>query len=440
MSAAGEQADRDFEPRPLLSDALALAEAARCQGCLDGACRLGCPLEVDVGGFVRRMTTGNAAGAFRVLRSANPMPETTALVCPSEQLCQGRCAAAHLGHAVRINLLQRYAAHHGSRQERIAAGTSAARVAVVGTGPAGLACVDGLMQRGIAAEVFEASDGVGGALARWIPPYRLPRDVVDREAADILGDGTTVHLGQRLGVDVSLDGLLDCGFDAVFVGTGLPAGVDVGLPGREGAGVVEALDYLARHATDDDGPTPDRVVVVGGGNTAIDAAAVAKLNGATDVYLVYRRSFGQMPAWRKERQLAIDLGVHVLILVNPVGYERDGDGRLVGLRCVRTELGEPAADGRRQPVEVPGSDFVLPAGLVVEAMGQQLDGPLRTALAGLRFESDGALWTDPKTCATSRTGVFAGGDLTNREHTVVHALADGLRGAEGIAAYVAAGC
>ena len=415
-----------FEPRRLLTDAQALAEAGRCQGCVDGACTRHCPLDVDVGAFIRRIRTDNAAGAFRVLRSHNPMPETTALICPLEQICQRHCSNAQVSEAVNIGLLQRYVAHHGRRVRPPRQHVERARrckVAVVGGGPAGLACVDRLVERGIGVEVFEASGEPGGALVRWIPPHRLPRDVVAREVADILGTDVPVHTGQALGRDFSLDDLLARGFEAVFLATGLPSSVDGSLPGSNGPQVVQALEYLEQHALGGAPVAGPNVVVVGGGNTAVDAAVCAKLAGARDVYLVYRRSFGQMPAWREDRQRAVDAGVHVLILVRPVECVRHQDGSLAGVRCVRTELADPVGEQRREPVDLPGTEFVLPANLVILALGQHLGARLQAALAGMRFNPDGTLWTDPETRATSRPNVYAGGDLANTDHTVVHALA-----------------
>jgi len=425
-----------FEPRRLLTDAQALAEAGRCQGCVDGACTRHCPLDVDVGAFIRRIRTDNAAGAFRVLRSRNPMPETTGLICPLDQLCQAHCSNVQVSEAVNIGLLQRYAAHHGRRvrpPRQPVERTGRCKVAVVGGGPAGLACVDRLAERGIGAEVFESSDQPGGALVRWIPPHRLPRDVVTREMADILGTDVPVHTQQALGRDFSLDDLLDRGFEAVFLATGLPSSIDGLLPGSDGPQVVQALEYLQQHALGGAPVAGPNVVVVGGGNTAVDAAVCAKLAGARDVYLVYRRSFGQMPAWYEDRQRAVDAGVHVLILVRPVECVRDQDGSLTGVKCVRTELADPGGDQRREPVDLPDTEFVLPTNLVILALGQHVGTDLQAALAGLRFNPDDTLWTDPETRATSRPNVYAGGDLANTDHTVVHALADGLRAADAIA-------
>jgi glutamate synthase (NADPH/NADH) small chain len=257
---------------------------------------------------------------------------------------------------------------------------------------------------------------------------------VAREVAHILAADVPVHTQQALGRDFSLDDLLDRDFEAVFLATGLPGSVDGSLPGSDGPQVVQALEYLQQHALGGAPLAGPNVVVVGGGNTAVDAAVCAKLAEARDVYLVYRRSFGQMPAWHEDRQRAVDAGVHALVLVRPVECVRDQNSSLTGVKCVRTELTEPSVgDQRREPVDLPDTEFVLPANLLILAIGQHLGADLQNALAGLRFNPDGSVWTDPETRATSRPNVYAGGDLTNTDHTVVHALADGLRAADAIA-------
>ena len=433
-----EPLDDVAHPRRLLTDAQALAEAQRCQGCVDAACTRGCPLDVDVGAFIRRIRTANPATAFRSLRSRNPLPETTALICPVEELCQGSCTSGQLDRPVNIHLLQRYAAHRGRQFDQPPSPNTgtAHRVAIVGAGPAGLACAAGLAEQGIAAEIFEAHDKPGGALVRWIPPHRLPRDVVTREIDDILHLAAKLHVGEALARDFSLDELFERHFKAVFLAMGLPAGMPSRLAGRHGPQIVEALDYLQQHAAGSAPAIGATTVVIGGGSTAVDAAACAKLAGARDVYLIYRRSFEQMPAWPHDRRRAIDLGIHLLILVRPIEYVRNDDGALVGVRCVRTQLAEPQGPERREPIDVPGSQFALRADLVIEALGQQLDAPLRSSLGDLRFNRDGTVWTHPETGATSRPGVFAGGDLANTDRTVVHALANGLRAADAMVIYL----
>lgn len=431
-------AKRDpLQPRPLLKPAEALTEANRCQGCVDAACQRGCPLAVDVGAFIRRIQTGNWAGALRVMYERNPLPETCALICPVETLCEGKCNSGEVSYPIRISDLQQAAAHYGAQNFQRQVNSLASpvgTVAIVGGGPAGLACAARLRLDGFEVHLFEKTDMLGGALNWWIPSYRLPRKTLQDEIQRIVNLGVTVHTGQALGRDLSLADLRHK-FDAVFLAAGLGSDRQSQLPGRDGTGIFDALHMLEMANTGQLTDLPEPVVVIGGGNTAIDAAATARYLGAKEVYLVYRRSFVQMPAWPDERHRAVDMGIHVLILLRPNQYVRDGAGNLVGVHCVRTQL-KPGGDaGRDVPVDVPQSEFVLPAGCVIEAMGQRPDDMARRALASLDW-TDGTLTVDPDTRQTSLPGVYAGGDLTNGGRTAVEAIAEALRAAENIARYV----
>jgi len=415
-----------------------MAEAGRCFGCSDPACQAGCPLQVDAGAFLRRIRTGNWAGALRVLYERNPLPETCALICPVEVLCEGQCNRAKIDYPVRIADLQRAAAHYG--RQRLArplarpVESRSGRVAVVGGGPAGLACAARLAANGWQVELFEKDTALGGALMRWIPAWRLPRDILQREVQAIIDLGVRVHTGEGLGRDFDLQQLRSR-FDAVFLAPGLSASRRSTIAGREGHGVLDALEFLEGANAGRAMSLAQPVVVIGGGNTAIDAAVTARHLGAGDVYLIYRRSFLQMPAWPGERHRAVDAGVHVLIMLRPVEYVRQGDGSLAGVKCVRTRL-EPDASGRDRPVDVPGSEVVLPAGCVIEAFGQTAGTDLRQALRDLRWTGDGRLEVEPETMQTSEPGVFAGGDLVNGGRTAAQAMAEGLRAAESIERYV----
>ncbi len=369
--------DEPLQPRRLLTPAEALAEANRCQGCVDAACRKGCPLAVDVGAFVRRIQTGHWAGALRVLYERNPLPETCALICPVEMQCQGYCSSGQFSYPIRIAELQQAAAHYGSevfRRRVPSAAEPAGAVAVVGGGPAGLACAAQLRLGGFEVHLFERTKVLGGALAWWVPVYRLPRNVLAAEVQRIVDLGVVVHTGTALGRDLSLADLRSR-FDAVFLGLGLGLGRDRSswIRGHEGTGVLDAMGVLEMANEGRLGDLPEPVVVIGGGNTAIDAAVTARYLGAKDVYLVYRRSFVQMPAWPGERHRAVDLGIHVLILLRPIEYVRGAGGELVGVRCLRTQVQAGASGERPVPVDVAGSEFVLQAGCVIEALGQKPD-------------------------------------------------------------------
>lgn len=428
-----------LQPRPLLTPAEALAEAHRCQGCVDAGCRKGCPLEVDVGAFIRRIQTGNWGGALRVMYERNPLPETCALICPVETLCEGRCKNAEHGYPVRIRDLQQAAAHYGARVHRRqprAQVEPSGTIAIVGGGPAGLACAARLRIEGFEVHLFEKNSLLGGALQYWIPAYRLTRRTLQDEIQRIVDLGVVVHTATALGRDVTLEQLRQR-FDAVFLGLGLGADRPMPVPGRPGPGVVDALNMLEMANAGQLTDLPEPVVVIGGGNTAIDAALTAQYVSAREVYLVYRRGFTQMPAWPAERHHAVDRGVHVLILLRPIEYVRDAAGNLAGVKCVRTRL-EPAGEGRDRPVDIAGSEFVLPAGCVVEAVGQQPDGLARQALSSLRWNGDGTVAVEEATQATSIEGVYAGGDLVNGGATAVEAIAQGLRAAAAIEEFVKA--
>jgi glutamate synthase (NADPH/NADH) small chain len=427
-----------LQPRPLLRPAEALAEANRCQGCVDAACRKGCPLAVDVGAFIRRIRTGNWAGALRVMYERNPLPETCAFICPVEAMCEGKCNSGQLGYPIRIAELQQAAAHYGAetfkRKAGMAAETTGA-VAVVGGGPAGLACAAKLRLDGFEVHLFERTDMLGGALTWWIPAYRLPRKTLQEEIQRIVDLGVVIHTGQALGRDITLADLRGR-FDAVFLGLGLGTDRASQIGGRVGAGVLDALEVLEQANAGQLQNLPEPVVVIGGGSTAIDAAVTARYLGAKEVYLIYRRGFVQMPAWPGERGRAVEVGVHVLILLRPIEYARDVDGRLLGVRCVRTKLETAANGGRDTPMDVPGSEFILSAGCVIEAIGQKADDMAQRALASLKWTPEGTLAIDSATGQTSLPGVFAGGDLASGAGTAAQAIAGGLAAAEGIARYI----
>jgi NADPH-dependent glutamate synthase beta subunit-like oxidoreductase len=283
--------------------------------------------------------------------------------------------------------------------------------------------------------LFEKTEMLGGALQYWIPAYRLPRKTLADEIQRIVDLGIGVYTGKALGRDLSLPDLRSR-FDAVFLGLGLGAERQSQIPGRNGTGVFDAFDVLRMANEGRLADLPEPVVVIGGGNTAIDAAATARYIGAKEVYLVYRRSFAQMPAWPGERHRAVDMGIHVLILLRPIEYVRDAAGNLVGVRCLRTHLQAGEFGGRRIPVDLPGSEFVLQAGCVVEALGQKADEMARHALASLQWTDAGTLQVDPQTGQTNLPGVFAGGDLVNGGQTAAQAIAEAQVAAEGMARYV----
>ncbi len=419
--------------------------AAQCRDCAAPTCAEGCPAGVDVPAFVRAIADGDEKRAYEILRQNNPLPEICAYVCPAEILCEGACVQQYIGSgAVPIRALQRYVSERARAEGwaalRVPATASGFKVAVIGAGPAGIACAIGLLQDGHHVTVFDEASACGGMAREVIPPKRLDSEAMAAELRAVLDGDSRGRLERRfessLGRDLSLDGLLEEGFDAVFVGIGLPESAP--LPGaqRPASGVMDALSFLRQMKADPDAAVPERVAVLGGGNTAMDAALAAKEHGARDVYIVYRRSFQEMPAWPAERDEALAAGVHFLILTQPVGYQVDQSGRLTALEVVSTHLGEPDESGRRRPVPEPDSRRAIPVDLVVEALGQKPPSSIAAMLPGIKLRDNGLVEVDDD-FQTSRPAVFAGGDIVNGGTTVVQAVGEGFRAAQAITRFLA---
>lgn len=416
-------------------------EAKRCRECEFPTCQAGCPAAVEIPAFIKAFREDRFQDAYEILRHQNPLPEICACVCPSDVQCEGRCVESIFSqHPIPIRQIQeavcRIARREGWTGVRVPSSPPIGRVAIVGAGPAGLACAIRLVERGAAVEIFDRHQAAGGIPDRVIPSERLSAGHPEWQAilAPAQACGRVVfHGGFELGHSLSLRALREQ-FDAVFLALGLPAAAPLN-PGHEG--VIDALTFLTRLK---EGswplPLPERVAVLGGGNTAMDAACEARRHGARDVFLIYRRSFQELPAWPLERDHALALGVHFLILTQPVGYVTDARNRLSGIRIQHTDLGPPDASGRRSPIPRPETEHLLPAGLAIEAIGQILPAPLRHALTDLTFSPDGTLAVDFRTGATSLPRVYAGGDLVNGGATAVRAVADGVRAAEAIAAVI----
>ena len=410
----------------------AKAQAARCRDCFDPTCKDGCPAGVDVPGFVTALAVGDVQGAYEVLRQSNALPEMCAYVCPADVQCQRSCIESVFSHnPVPIRELQRYvcrAARKAGWAKALApAASSGKRVAVIGAGPAGLACASSLAAMGHEVHLFDARESLGGVAASAIPSKRLRTADSDFESLAVLGDDVTIHAGEGLTEARNLNEL-SAGFDAVFLGIGL--GSSMPLTDSRPAGVEDAIPFLDR-AKRGEATAPARVAVIGGGNTAMDAATTAVELGARDVYIIYRRSFAEMPAWPADRDEALNAGVHFLLLTQPTGYTRDGDGRVTGVRVARTVLGEPDSSCRRRPVVVPNSESVIEVDMALEALGQQLPAGFESVIPGIGLTRSRLISVDADG-RTSRAGVFAGGDVTNGGATVVQAVADGMRAARAI--------
>ncbi len=411
-------------------------ESKRCRNCENPTCQTACPAHINVPGFVLAFREGRYREAYDVLRQANALPELCACVCPSEVQCEGHCVeSTFTENPVPIRAIQaelcRMARREGWTAVHMPAQASPGKVAVVGAGPAGLACAIRLLERGRAVAIFDRAHKAGGTPDRLIPGERLERAQPEIDA--ILGPAfklgrATLVTGRALGGDLGLDELTR-DYDAVFLAPGLGGGVSLGKPVE---GVVDALEFLARAKQGLIDTIPAKVAVIGGGNTAMDAASTAHRLGAKDVYLVYRRSFTELPAWPAERDHALRKGVHFLILSQPTGYAVDAAGHVTGVKILRTELGDPDASGRRAPRAIPNSESVLEAGLAIEAIGQRVPEELRKALTGVELTRDGLVKTRPDSAATSRSRVFAGGDVVNGGTTAVRGVAEGMKAAEEI--------
>lgn len=408
--------------------------AKTCRQCNDPACVTHCPARVEVPEFVGHIAAGRFREAYETLRRANVLAAICGYVCPAETLCEGSCINAHYTETVPIRHLQRWVSRKAveegwAAEPRATAPPSGKRVAVLGAGPAGIAASATLASLGHEVALFEARPVPGGVAGGTISRDRLPDPLLAAEIEAVLGSSGAVRrrTGVPLGRAYTLEHVLSEGFDGAVVALGLRRSVP--LPGatRPRSGVVGALEFLEGIKRGE--PVSGNVLVLGGGNTAIDAALSAQRAGANSVGIVYRRSFAEMPAWPDERDAAIRAGVHFLILTQPLDYVVDTGGRLTGVKVARTSLAAAGDNGRRVPRPIPGTEHVLPADVAVEAIGQQAGDELREALPGVAFGRAGLVQTQGESLETNRAGVFAAGDIVNGGTTVVQAVAEGTRAA-----------
>jgi glutamate synthase (NADPH/NADH) small chain len=423
----------------------ALVEARRCLECPRPACVEGCPVGIDIRGFIRLLLQADYAGAHALIREANPLPAVCGRVCPQESQCESVCLLGKKFQPVAIGKLERFVADHSTPAARPTGEPRGARVAVVGSGPAGLACAAELAVLGYAVTVFEALHAAGGVLRYGIPEFRLPRAVLDRELETLKEMGVRIETNVLIGRTATLDELFgEMGFQAVFIGTGAGTPNFLGIPGEGLNGVYSANEFLTRvnlmgaHRFPH-WDTPVRVgaeaAVIGGGNTALDAVRTALRLGARRAYLVYRRSRREMPARVEEIHHAEEEGIELLLLTNPVRIVGDEQGCVAGLECQSMTLGETDASGRARPVPVPGSERVIPVQTVIEAVGQKPNPIIPATTPGLGIGRGGIVSVDERQ-RTSRPGVFAGGDISRGGATVILALRDGRRAAAAIHDYL----
>jgi glutamate synthase (NADPH/NADH) small chain len=442
-----EEVNLGFDP------ALAHDEALRCLACAKPTCTKGCPVVVKVKDFVALIVDGDYLGAAAKIREDNVLPAITGRVCPQEDQCEGDCVMAKRVPSVAIGHLERFVADYERRTGLVGipanAPSTGKRVAIIGSGPAGLSAAGDLVQRGHEVRVFEALHELGGVLVYGIPEFRLPKEIVRQEVDVLRRMGVQFETNVVVGKTVTIDELLgEEGYDALFVATGAGLPQFLGVPGEHLNGVYSANEFLTRvnlmrayRFPEFDQPVYDcrgkDVVVVGGGNTAMDSVRTALRLGARHASLVYRRSEEEMPARIEEVHHAKDEGIEFRMLTNPVEMIGDERGSVTGVRCVRMELGEPDADGRRRPIAVPGSEHVIDASLVIVAVGTSANPLIQSTTPDLQTTRRNYIQADPETLQTSKKGVFAGGDIVTGGATVILAMGAGRRAARAIDAYLA---
>ncbi len=445
-----EERRRNFNEVALgYEEATARAEAARCLQCKTAPCRQGCPVEINIPQFIKHVKDGDFDAAIDEIKAKNNLPAVCGRVCPQEDQCEKYCIMGKKGEPVGIGRLERFAADcamaRGRRDKATAPQEALGKVAVIGAGPAGLTTAGDLARLGYKVTVFEALHAPGGVLMYGIPEFRLPKAIVQREIAALRDLGVDIQVNAVIGKTFTIDELLnEEGYDAVFIGTGagLPHFMDI--PGENYNGVYSANEFLTRvnlmkaYQHPHTG-TPVRVgrkvAVVGGGNVAMDSARTALRLGAEQVYIVYRRSMEELPARHEEAEHAIEEGIDFRLLTAPVQVLGDDKGWVTGLECIKMELGEPDASGRRSPVPVAGSNFVLDVDTVVIAIGQGPNPLVQDTTPGLAVNKRGNIVAD-EAGATSKAGVFAGGDIVTGAATVILAMGAGKKAAAKIHEYV----
>jgi glutamate synthase (NADPH/NADH) small chain len=445
-----EERARCFEEVALgFDEQTAREEAERCIQCKRPLCVDGCPVAIDIPGFIKKIAEGDFAGAIAAIRATNSLPSICGRVCPQESQCEKVCVVGKKSQPVAIGALERFVADFERRYSLPVPGVevkpSGRKVAVVGSGPAGLTAAGYLAQLGHSVTVFEAFHEAGGVLIYGIPEFRLPKAIVKDEVAALRNLGVEFSLNTLVGRTIHIDELLADSYSAVFVAPGAGTPMFMNLPGENLNGVCSANEFLTRvnlmKAFDfPRHQTPvfcgRRVAVIGGGNTAMDAARTARRLNPEKVYIVYRRSEVEMPARLEEVHHAKEEGVEFLTLTAPVAYSGDDNGWVTAMECIRMELSEPDASGRRRPIPVENSNFTLEVDTVIVAIGAKTNDLLLHTTPGLEAERKGYLVIDKKTGMTTRPGVFAGGDIAGGEATVIAAMGDGRRAALAMDKYI----
>lgn len=425
-------------------------EAQRCLNCKNAQCIKGCPVAINIPEFIEKVKSGDIEAAYQVISESSALPAVCGRVCPQESQCEGKCIRGIKGEPISIGKLERFVADW-ARENGVKPGGAnekkGKKVAVIGSGPAGLTCAGDLAKKGYDVTIFEALHEAGGVLVYGIPEFRLPKkDVVEKEIENVKSLGVKIETNVVVGKSVTIDELMEEeGFDAVFIGSGAGLPKFMGIPGEQSNGVFSANEYLTRSnlmkAFDEDSNTPimrgKKVAVVGGGNVAMDAARTALRLGA-EVHIVYRRSEEELPARVEEVHHAKEEGIIFDLLTNPTEILADENGWVCGMKCIEMELGEPDASGRRRPVEIPGSEFVIDVDTVIMSLGTSPNPLISSTTEGLEVNKHKCIVADEEYGKTTKDGVYAGGDAVTGAATVILAMGAGKAAAKGIDEYLSA--
>ena len=434
----------------------AVDEALRCLSCKNMPCVSGCPVNIHIPEFIAKVKEGDFEGAYQVIHKTSSLPAVCGRVCPQETQCEAKCVRGIKGEPVGIGRLERFVADwHNAHSDTAptVAPSNGHRVAIVGSGPSGLTCAGDLAKKGYKVTVFEALHTAGGVLVYGIPEFRLPKSIVRKEVENLIAMGVDVETNVVIGKTLTVDELFEKGFEAVFIGSGAGLPNFMGIPGESCKGVYSANEFLTRSnlmkAYREDPDTPimkgGKVAVVGGGNVAMDAARTALRLGAEKVNIVYRRSMEELPARREEVEHAQEEGIEFLLLNNPVeilGYENPDDRRdpkngfVTGMKCIKMKLGEPDERGRRRPIPIEGSEFVLDVNTVIISIGTSPNPLIKSTTAGLEVNKHGGIIVEESTGATTKEGVYAGGDAVTGAATVISAMGAGKTAAKAIDEYL----